>query len=149
MSQHSEELAESAARPPTRPGARILPFERPQSELQRAIQERAQHALDRDRERDEEKRRPKPLKWLALFAIACIPVFLLFAAVDAFLRVFYKVTETYNSAPPPAQAAPAAVPDSSQPGVVFIESYDERAGSATGAAAPAADPQPGDAPPPR
>jgi hypothetical protein len=127
MSQHSEERlpdAETNAGAPA--GARILPFERPQSDLQRAIQERAQEALDRDRDR--QRPRPQPLKWLAIFALACIPVLLTFAAVDGFLRVFYRINETYKSAPSPAAQQPAgepeAVPASSEPGVVMLQSYD-------------------------
>ncbi|HKP66174.1 MAG TPA: hypothetical protein VJX31_06070, partial [Casimicrobiaceae bacterium] len=108
-----------------RAGARILPFERPQSELQRAIQQRAQEALDRDRELDREKRRPQPLKRLAIFALASIPVLLTIVAVDGFLRVFHKVVETYSSAPPPPQQQqPEAAPAESRPGIVILESYD-------------------------
>src|ERR1041384_4998804 len=92
MTQHSEErLPETEGAPSLRAGARILPFERPQSELQRAIQQRAQEALDRDAELDREKRRPQPLKWLTIFALACVPVLLTVVAVDGFLRVFHKV----------------------------------------------------------
>ena len=35
--------------------------------------------------------RPQPVKWLAIFALACIPVLLTIVAVDGFLRVFHKV----------------------------------------------------------
>ncbi|HEY7643059.1 MAG TPA: hypothetical protein VH814_25250 [Steroidobacteraceae bacterium] len=103
-----------------------MPFERPQSELQRAIQQRAQEALDRDRDLDREERRPKPLKWVTIFALACIPVLLTIVAVDGFLRVFHKVMETYTSepAPQPQQAAPAETSSSSTPGVVMLQSYD-------------------------
>ena len=106
MTQHSEErLPETEGAPSGHAGARILPFERPQSELQRAVQQRAQEALDLDRERDREKRRPQPLKWLAIFALACIPVLLTVSAVDGFLRVFHKIVATYSSEPAPAPAA--------------------------------------------
>ena len=48
MTQPSEErFPESADQPKT--SARILPFERPPSDLQKAIQARAQEALERDR----------------------------------------------------------------------------------------------------
>ena len=97
MTQHSEErLPQTEGEPSVRAGARILPFERPQSELQRAIQLRAQETIDLNRERDREKRRPQPLKWLAIFALACVPVVLTLGAVDGFLRVFHKVTATYQ-----------------------------------------------------
>ena len=124
-------MPEVEGAPSMHSGARILPFERPQSELQRAIQQRAQEALDLERERDRETRRPQPLKWITIFALACIPVLLTLGAVDGFLRVFHKVTEIYSSAPPPQQSAPpqevlapAETESSSQPGIVILESYD-------------------------
>jgi hypothetical protein len=124
MTHHSEErLPETEGEPSVRTGARILPFERPQSDLQRAIQQRAQDALDRDAELDREKRRPQPLKWLTIFALACIPVLLTIGAVDGFLRVFHKVAAMYTSAPP-AQEQQAPSDTQSQPGVVMLESYD-------------------------
>jgi hypothetical protein len=152
MSQHSEErLPEAEGAPSVRSGARILPFERPQSELQRAIQQRAQETLDLNRERDRETRRPQPLKWLTIFALACIPVLLTLLMVDGFLRVFHKVTEMYSSEPAQQEAAPAATESEpepvSRPGIVMLESYDvpqdaqrtAPSGSAD-APAPAADP---------
>jgi hypothetical protein len=150
MSQHSEERLPDAETPAAAPaGARILPFERPQSDLQRAIQERAQEALDRDRDRQRPK--PQPLKWLVIFAMACIPVLLTFAAVDGFLRVFYRINETYNSAPAPAAQQPAdeseAVPTSSEPGVVLLQPYGAQdpgpaaqRGAATSSATPPLEP---------
>lgn len=131
MSQQSEErLPESAsANASAVPSAQILQFERPQSDLQRAIQLRAQEALDRERDRDRETRRPRPLKWLIILAIAAIPVVLIFGAVDGFLRAFYKVNETYQSMPVPAPAEPAAEEQlplqSSEPGVVLIQPLKE------------------------
>jgi hypothetical protein len=128
MTHHSEErLPETEGEPSVRTGARILPFERPQSDLQRAIQQRAQDALDRDAELDREKRRPQPLKWLTIFALACIPVLLTIGAVDGFLRVFHKVAAMYTAAPPAQeQQVPSDAPSQSQsqPGVVMLESYD-------------------------
>jgi len=128
MTQHSEErLPETEGAPSARAGARILPFERPQSELQRAIQQRAQDALDRDAELEREKSRPQPLKWLTIFALACIPVLGTVVAVDGFLRVFHKVAAIYSAEPPAKeqqQAAPSDEPSQSQPGVVMLESFD-------------------------
>jgi hypothetical protein len=143
MTQHSEErLPETVSEPSVRPGARILPFERPQSELQRAIQQRAQEALDRDRELDREKRRPQPLKWLTIFALACIPVLLTIVAVDGFLRVFHKVTAMYTS-PPPAAEQPAPPSDAqSRPGIVMLESYDVPSDAQRSAPQPNANPAP-------
>ena len=151
MTQHSEErLPETEGAPSGRAGARILPFERPQSELQRAVQQRAQEALDVDREREREKRRPQPLKWLAIFALACIPVLLTVSAVDGFLRVFHKIVATYSSepAPTPAQEQQSEPSDvQSQPGVVMLESYDTQSDAQRSATAPGAtSPPPTDAP---
>jgi len=149
MTQHSEErLPETEGAPSVRAGARILPFERPQSELQRAIQQRAQEALDLDREREREKRRPQPLKWLAIFTLASIPVLLTISAVDGFVRVFHKIVATYSSAPAPAPEQQDAPGDTqSQPGVVMLESYDVPSDTQRSATSPAASsPQPADAP---
>jgi hypothetical protein len=150
MTQHSEErLPETEGAPSVRTGARILPFERPQSELQRAIQQRAQEALDRDAELDREKRRPQPLKWLTIFALACVPVLLTVVAVDGFLRVFHKVAAIYSAAPPAQeqqQVAPSDEPSQSQPGIVMLESFDASSQTQRNAtppnacSAPAADP---------
>jgi hypothetical protein len=127
MTQHSEErLSETEGAPSVRTGARILPFERPQSELQRAIQQRAQETIDLNRERDREKRRPQPLKWAAIFALACIPVALTLGAVDGFLRVFHQVTATFTSMPAPEPQQPAEPAENVQttPGVVMLEAYE-------------------------
>jgi hypothetical protein len=148
MSQHSEErLPDTEGAPSVRAGAQILPFERPQSELQRAIQQRAQQALDRDAELDREKRRPQPLKWLTIFALACIPVLLTLVAVDGFLRVFHKVAETYSSEPAPQPPATAETESTSQPGVVMLQSYDapknaQPSTPSPAAGSPASDAQP-------
>ena len=128
MTQHSEErLPQPEGEPSVRAGARILPFERPQSELQRAIQLRAQETIDLNRERDREERRPQPLKWAAIFLLACIPVALTLGAVDGFLRVFHQVTATFTSmpAPEPQQEQAAPVEDvQTTPGVVMLEAYE-------------------------
>ena len=140
MTQHSEErLPATEGAPSVRAGAKVLPFERPQSELQRAIQQRAQEALDRDAELDREKRRPQPVKWLTIFALACIPVLLTIVAVDGFLRVFHKVADMYSS-PPQQQAQPAETESNSTPGIVMLQSYEapsatQRSDSASAAAA--------------
>ena len=147
MTQHSEErLPETEGAQSVRAGARILPFERPPSELQRAIQQRAQEALEVGRERERETRRPQPLKWAAIFVLASIPVLLTIGAVDGFLRVFHKVMETYASAPPAQEQQTEPSDVQSQPGVVMLESYDtpsdaQRSATAPGAKSPpAADP---------
>ncbi|HEX2495063.1 MAG TPA: hypothetical protein VHK24_14925 [Steroidobacter sp.] len=132
MSQHSEDRLDESTPPSPEQSARILPFERPQSDLQRAIQLRAQEAIDLERERDREAKRPAPLRWLIVLAIAALPVVLIFGAVDGFLRAFYKVNETYNAAPAAPQSAQPEPSDlqSSTPGVVILESYENTAQSA-------------------
>jgi hypothetical protein len=151
MTQHSEErLPDTEGAPSGRTGARILPFERPQSELQRAIQQRAQEALDRDAELEREKRRPQPLKWLTIFALACVPVLLTIVAVDGFLRVFHKVAAIYSAEPPAQveqQAPPSDEPSQPQPGVVMLESFDAPAQTQRNATPPNASSAPTDEPP--
>jgi len=127
MSQHSEDRIEDAP-PASQPAqsARILPFERPQSDLQRAIQLRAQEAMDIERDREREAHKPQPLRWLIIFAIALIPVVLIFGAVDGFLRALQKVNETYKSMPAPAPSQPVEeAPATITPGVVILQSYED------------------------
>ena len=148
MTQHSEErLPETEGAPSVRSGARILPFERPQSELQRAIQQRAQEALDRDAELDREKRRPQPLKWLTIFALACIPVLLTIVAVDGFLRVFHKVAAIYSAEPPAQQQQASPSETQSQPGIVMLESFDAPSDKQRNATPPNTSPSPAAKPP--
>jgi hypothetical protein len=143
MTQHSEErLPETEGEPSVRTGARILPFERPQSELQRAIQQRAQDALDRDRELDRENRRPQPLKWLTIFALACIPVLLTIGAVDGFLRVFHKVAAIYAASSPANEQQAPPNDSQSEPGIVMLESYDVPSDSQRGATQPSSNSPP-------
>ncbi len=150
MTQHSEErLPETEGAPSVRTGARILPFERPQSELQRAIQQRAQETLDLHRERDREKRRPQPLKWAAIFALACIPVALTLGAVNGFLKVFHQVTATFSSAPAPEPQEQQAAPTEevqTTPGVVMLEAYEVPREAERSATSPAASSPPAPAP---
>ena len=148
MTQHSEErLPETEGAPSARSGARILPFERPQSELQRAIQQRAQEALDRDAELDREKRRPQPLKWLTIFALACIPVLLTIVAVDGFLRVFHKVAAIYSAEPPAKEQQAPPSDTQSQPGIVMLESFEAPPDTQRNATPPNASPPPATEPP--
>jgi hypothetical protein len=127
MSHQSEDRIEESAPPAESDphSAKILPFERPQSDLQRAVQMRAQEALEMDRDRKREANKPAPLRWLIIFLIALIPVVLMFAGVDAFLRVFQKINASY-SAPAVEQAEPAPDLTQSEPGVVMLQPYEER-----------------------
>lgn len=120
MTQHSEDRIEDAAPPPST-SAQILPFERPQSELQRAVQQRAQERMDLDRERSRSK--PAPLRWALIALIALIPVVLVFGAIDRLLHVFYKINDQFQSAPAtqPAQPQVQPAPTPSEPGVVILQ----------------------------
>jgi hypothetical protein len=122
MSQYSEEraAAPSQQNPASAQSAQIIPFERPQSDLQKAVQQRAQEAMDLDRAR---AGKPNPLRWLIVFALATIPVILLLGAVDGFLRAYYRVNQMISEqvnaqpAPPPPEA-----PTQTEPGVVILQS---------------------------
>lgn len=124
MSQQSEErLPESAATDANSlPTARILQL-KTHSDLQRAIQQRAQESVERERDLDQEERRPKPLKWLIIAAIACIPAVLTLTAVDGFLRAFHRYLDVAVSSQPqqPSEPAPETVLQSSDPGVVMVQ----------------------------
>lgn len=128
MSQQSEErLPESpSADADGRQSARILQMKSTHYDLQRAIQQRAQESVEREADLDREERRPKPLKWLVIFAIACVPMALTLFAVDGFLRVFHQYLNVASSQQQQAQPDESAAPpeitsQSSQPGVVLLQ----------------------------
>jgi hypothetical protein len=131
---------------PINPKARVIPFERPQqseqSELQKAVQKRAQETMDRERDRASRKA-PVWRRGLVL-ALAAVPVFITFGAAVGFvgaLRQFNTaVFEESKTAPP--EHAPAAVAPSAEPGVVLLQSYDKSATTSQGATAPAVSPSP-------
>jgi hypothetical protein len=121
MSQPSQDrVSEPAAGSQT---AKLLPSERPLSELQRAVQARAQQDMDRARERANSK--PNPARRIAMFALALIPVALLFTAVDGLMRVFHHINYIYNSPDAVAlQAQPEPPPpinSSAEPGMVLLQ----------------------------
>ncbi len=72
--------------------------------------------------------KPNPAKRIAMFALALIPVALLFTAVDGLMRVFHHMNFLYNSpdaAPVQTQPEPAPPFDSSaEPGMVLLQSLD-------------------------
>lgn len=125
MSQQSEERLPEAAEAQSPSTARILPFERPQSDLQRAIQLRAREAMALDRDRDRVVNKPPLLRWIIILVIAMIPVFLMFGAVDGFLRALQQYNRTIENQPAtPAPEAVAAPPvRSSEPGVILLQPY--------------------------
>jgi hypothetical protein len=122
----SMELAVDPAQSP--PIARILPFERPQSEVQRAVQQRAQEAMELSRARS--KFQVTPLRWLVIFMIAAIPAVLTSAAMDAILRGMHLLDAMYDKqdaeraakAPPPAEIQ---TPEVQEPGVVMLRPLSE------------------------
>jgi hypothetical protein len=128
MSQPSEERLGDAPAENKPTSARILPFERPPNDLQRAVQIRAQEALERERERG--RTRPAPLRWAIMFVLALVPVVLIFAAVDGFVRAFQRMNDTYSKMPVPASTEPATADDGSsnatqEPGVVILKPIQE------------------------
>lgn len=115
MTQSSEErMPESAAPAST---ARIIPFERPQTVLQRAVQERAQERIEAA------KIKPKvsPLRRVITFAVALIPVSIIFTGFLLAVHAVRVITSLYSQ-PAPAQSAPQeeAPPEPSQPGIVIL-----------------------------
>lgn len=142
MSHSSEERLQHSPASAAPKTARILPFERPPTELQRAVQERAQEALERDRERSHTK--PAPLRWAVIFLLALVPVLLLIAGVDAFVRVFQHINDTYSKMPAPSsetQAAPPVQESASEPGVVMLQPLNEAEGEQPAQNAPAEESQ--------
>lgn len=142
MSQQSEELAsDSPSANGEGQGARILRLKSTPYDLQRAIQQRAQESVEREAQLDSEERRPKPVKWLIAFAIACVPIALTLFAVDGFLRVFHKYLDTVSKqeqqqALPPEgdlQATP------SEPGVVMLQPLNPPQAASETAKSPAPD----------
>jgi len=125
MSENSGERASDAISPePTK--AQVLPFERPQSELQKAVQQRAQETIDRERDRAA-LQRPAPWRRALTLALAAIPVFLTFGAAIGFVGALRQFHSTVFSSPAPtptptngAQQPPVT---SSDPNVVMLQPY--------------------------
>ena len=129
MSQQSEERSTEAtsAGSDAQQTARILHMKSTHYDLQRAIQQRAQESVEREASLDAEERRPKPLKWLIIAAIACLPMALTLVMVDGFLRVFHKYLNV-TSQQQQQQAQPTedgssteTTLQSSEPGVVLLQ----------------------------
>lgn len=128
MTQQSEELVPEPT-PNSGPGARILHLKSTPYDLQRAIQQRAQESVEREAQLDREERRPKPLKWLIIFAIASVPIVATLFMVDGFLRVFHGYLDTISTQEQrqAEEAARQAPPEettlqSNEPGVVLLQS---------------------------
>jgi hypothetical protein len=111
MSQYSEERVSDVVVPlPVR--GQVVPFERPQSELQRAVQERAQERIDRARS----KPRIGPMRMIVTIAVATIPVLILLGMINGAVRGIHLLTTFYAaraSATTTTKPAPAAEPQQS------------------------------------
>lgn len=119
MSQQPQERASDQPVAPQK--ARILPFERPQSELQRAVQLRAQERIDAECV----KPKTSPLRSIVTLLAALVPVLLIFSGFFVAVHAVRLITSLYMSAP--QSPAPATVeqaevspPEASQPGVVIL-----------------------------
>jgi hypothetical protein len=129
MSQQSEDrLTESAPAASEGPqSARILHMKSTNYDLQKAIQQRAQESVEREAQLDQEARRPKPLKWLIIAAIACVPMALTLFMVDGFLRAFHRylgVTSAQQQQQQQEQqnnSSAETTLQSSEPGVVLLQ----------------------------
>ncbi|HEY6644957.1 hypothetical protein [Povalibacter sp.] len=114
MTQSSEErLPES---PTPQATARIIPFDR-QSELQRAVQQRAQEHLDA------EAAKPKVpiLRRVVIFLVALIPVAIIVAGFMMTVHAVRVITSLYATTPDTQPAPPPAeVPSEPQSGVVIL-----------------------------
>ena len=108
-----ERLSPESATPHT---ARIIPFDR-QSELQKAVQQRAQAHLDAA------AIKPKvPIaRRLITFAIALIPVAIIFTGFLLAVHAVRVITSLYATTPQTQTAAPAPVEQApAEPGVVIL-----------------------------
>jgi len=127
MTQQSPERVPDPSLSPAR--AQVLPFERPQSDVQRAVQQRAQEAMELNRARS--KFQVTPLRWFLIFVVATIPVFLTSAALDGVLRGMHMLDALYDKqdAERAAREPPAAIetPDVQVPGVVMVRPLAEPA----------------------
>jgi hypothetical protein len=128
MNQHSDERSSDDA-VPFAPKATVLPFERPQSELQKAVQQRAQEAIDRERDRAE-RAKPAPWRRALVLALAAIPVFITFGAAIGFvgaLRQFnsaiFDSDSGSGSTPPASQNMSPAPAATAEPDVVLLQPY--------------------------
>jgi hypothetical protein len=103
--------------------ARVVPFERPQSELQKAVQQRAQEAIDRERDRAAAQR-PTAWRRAIVLTLAAIPVFITFGAAIGFVGALRQFnTAVFNSEVPEAPAPKTERAPETEPGVVLLQPY--------------------------
>lgn len=115
MSQQPEErLSDEPAAPQK---ARVIPFEKPPSDLQRAVQIRAQERIDA------ESIKPKrsPVRSILALAVAAVPVLLIFSGFFVAVQAVRLITSLYATpaqVQAPAPEEPEVQPP--QPGVVIL-----------------------------
>lgn len=114
MTQSSEERVPTGDDPST---ARILPFERPLSELQRAVQQRAQERI----EAEQIKPKVSNVRRVMTLLAALVPVLLLLAGFLVAVQAVRFITSLYAQPPASAEAPVAVAPEEpSQPGVIML-----------------------------
>lgn len=126
MNHSSDERVGTSGPEPQNATARIIPFERPPTALQRAIQMRAPETLERERARQQS--RPAPLRSVVICVLALVPVTAVILGADAFVRVFHRVTSMYlddSTTPSESPDAGTAVVESTTPGVVMLQRIPE------------------------
>lgn len=117
MTQTSEERIPHADETP--PSAQIIPFERPQNALQRAVQQRAQEHLDAQ----SVKPKKSPARMAITFAAALIPVALIFSGFLVAVQAVRLITSLYltpQETTAEAEVTQAEAPEPPQPGVVML-----------------------------
>jgi len=114
MTQSSEERVPSSGEVPS--GAQILPFERPQSELQRAVQQRAQERI----EAEQIKPKVSNVRRLMTLLAALVPVLLTLAGFLVAVQAVRFITALYATPPAAVEAPAAAEPEPQEPGVVML-----------------------------
>jgi len=100
----------------------VLPFGRPQSEAQRAVQQRALESMNQ--ERVHSKFRVTPVRALVTLAIATVPVALTYFAVDGVLRGMHMIEAMYDKQDAERAAKMPPRDDEivqQQPGVVMLK----------------------------
>jgi hypothetical protein len=114
MTQSSEERVLQS--PDSPPSARIIPFERPVSELQRAVQQRAQERI----EAEEHKPKVSKTRRLVTFAVALIPVTIIFSGFLVAVHAVRVITSLYATPTKTTSQPVEAAPEAPEPGVVIL-----------------------------
>jgi hypothetical protein len=145
MSQHSEERVSDPVVPINVKAARVIPFERPQSELQKAVQQRAQETLERERDRANQK--PPAWRRALVLVLAAVPVVLTFGAALGFVGALRQFNSAVfegakNSEQQQSPPAGASTPSQPEPGVVMLQPYVKSQAPPNGSTVPPVSPAP-------